>query len=102
MRSVPAIDATGIQAIEKIIVRCKKNGTKVIFSHVNEQPMRIFKKSGIFEELGEEAFCANIDDALAESEVLIKIDKRYLRNKYICLTYALHTIYNLYEVYHYA
>ena len=72
MRSVPAIDATGIQAIEKIIVRCKKNGTKVIFSHVNEQPMRIFKKSGIFEERGEEAFCANIDDALAESEELIK------------------------------
>ena len=72
MRSVPAIDATGIQAIEKIIARCKKNGTKVIFSHVNEQPMKIFKKSGIFEELGEEAFCANIDDALAESEELIK------------------------------
>ena len=72
MRSVPAIDATGIQAIEKIIARCKKNGTKVIFSHVNEQPMKIFMKSGIFEELGEEAFCANIDDALAESEVLVK------------------------------
>ncbi len=72
MRSVPAIDATGIQAIEKIIARCKKNGTKVIFSHVNEQPMKIFKKSGIFEELGEEAFCANIDAALAESEELIK------------------------------
>lgn len=72
MRSVPAIDATGIQAIEKIIARCKKNGTKVIFSHVNEQPMKIFMKSGIFEELGEEAFCANIDDALAESEELIK------------------------------
>ena len=37
-----------------------------------EQPMKIFMKSGIFEELGEEAFCANIDDALAESEELIK------------------------------
>ena len=44
----------------------------MVFSHVNEQPMKIFMKSGIFEELGEEAFCANIDDALAESEELIK------------------------------
>ena len=72
MRSVPAIDATGIQAIEKIIARCKKNGTKVILSHVNEQPMKIFRKSGIYDELGEESFCANIDDALLESEELIK------------------------------
>ena len=72
MRSVPAIDANGIQTIEKIIAKCKKNGTQVIFSHVNEQPMKIFKKSGIYDELGEKAFCANIDGALEESEELIK------------------------------
>ena len=34
--------------------------------------MKIFRKSGIYDELGEESFCANIDDALLESEELIK------------------------------
>ena len=72
MRSVPAIDANGVQTIEKIVAKCEKNGTQVIFSHVNEQPMKIFKKSGIYEKLGEKAFCANIDDALEESEEIIK------------------------------
>ena len=70
MRSVPAIDATGIQSLEKIIDKCSKNGIQVIFSHVNEQPMKIFKKSGIYDKLGSESFCANIDDALAKSAEL--------------------------------
>ena len=34
--------------------------------------MKIFKKSGIYDKLGEKAFCANIDDALEESEEIIK------------------------------
>ena len=73
MRSVPAIDATGIQAIEKIIARCKKNGTKVIFSHVNEQPMKVMKKAEFIKLVGEEHFCPNISAALKHAEEIINL-----------------------------
>ena len=68
MRSVPAIDATGIHSFETIIKTCQKNDITLIMSHVNEQPMKVFAKAGMVEEIGAENFCANIDEALARAE----------------------------------
>lgn len=64
MRSVPAIDATAIHSIEAILNSCRKRKITLVLSHVNEQPMEIFKKSHIYEEIGEQNFCVNIDAAL--------------------------------------
>ena len=68
MRSVPAIDATGLHSFESLIKVCKKSGKTLILSHVNEQPMNTLKKSGLLEEIGEENICANIDEALLLAE----------------------------------
>ncbi len=64
MRSVPAIDATGLHSFESLIKVCKKSGKTLILSHVNEQPLNTLKKAGLLEEIGEENVCANIDEAL--------------------------------------
>ena len=64
MRNVPAVDATGILTLEKIYEKCKKDNVKLIFSHVNEQPMKAMEKSGYVEKIGKENFCVNIDAAL--------------------------------------
>lgn len=71
MRSVPAIDATGIHSFESIIRTCKKNDTVLIMSHVNKQPMKVLKKSGMYEEIGEENICPNIDRALARAKEIL-------------------------------
>lgn len=70
MRSVPAIDATGIHSFEAIVKLCKKQGKTLILSHVNEQPMKTLKKSGMLEEIGEDNICENIDIALKRAEKL--------------------------------
>ena len=72
MRSVPAIDASGIHSFESIIKACKKNDTVLIMSHVNKQPMKVLKKSGMYEEIGEENICANIDAALTRAAAILK------------------------------
>jgi len=72
MRSVPAIDATGIHSFESIINTCKKNNTVLIMSHVNKQPMKVLKKSGMYDEIGEENICANIDAALTRAAAILK------------------------------
>lgn len=71
MRSVPAIDATGIHSFESIIKTCKKNGSTLVLSHVNEQPMEVLKKSGMLSEIGEENIREHIDSALARAEEIL-------------------------------
>lgn len=68
MRTVPAVDATAIHSIETILRSCKRRRITLILSHVNEQPMEVFKKSHIYEQIGEHNFCANIDEALKRAE----------------------------------
>jgi len=70
MRSVPAIDATGIHTFETILHTCKKNDVTLIMSHVNEQPMKVFEKAGMVSEIGAENFCANIDAALERAKAI--------------------------------
>ncbi len=70
MRSVPAMDATAMHALEELYQRCENKGVTVIFSHVNEQPMNTFAKAGLVERVGQDNFCAHIDDALARAEEL--------------------------------
>ncbi|MBE5936727.1 MAG: STAS domain-containing protein [Lachnospiraceae bacterium] len=71
MRSVPAIDATGVQTLETILEKCDKHNITVIFSHVNEQPMTIMHKAGFVDRVGKDNFCEHIDAALIRAEELI-------------------------------
>ncbi|MBP7186893.1 MAG: STAS domain-containing protein [Ruminococcus sp.] len=70
MRNVPAIDASGVETLMGIVRRCERHGIKVIFSHVNEQPMHAMEKAGFIEHVGKENFCDHIDTALLRAEEL--------------------------------
>lgn len=48
MRSVPAIDATGIETLRNMVKACQRKGINVVFSHVNEQPMQAMRKAGLW------------------------------------------------------
>ena len=65
MRSVPAIDVTAMNAMEELYTKCTEKGIKVIFSHVNDQPMRVMDKAGFVEKVGRQNFCEHIDSAIA-------------------------------------
>ena len=65
MRSVPAMDITALNSLQQLWEECREKGIRVIFSHVNEQPLSVFRKSGLYEQVGEENFAPNIDAALA-------------------------------------
>lgn len=71
MRSVSAIDATAMNALQKLCDECKENGVSVIFSHVNPQPMKILNKAGMVKTVGKENFCEHIDAALERANKII-------------------------------
>ncbi|MCQ2520360.1 MAG: SulP family inorganic anion transporter [Lachnospiraceae bacterium] len=68
MRSVNSIDYTAVNSLTTLQKNCEKNGVRLILSHVNEQPMSVLKKSGLFDKIGEENFCEHIDAALLRAE----------------------------------
>ena len=72
MRSVPAIDSTAMNALQDLISVCESKGITVVFSHVNEQPMKVMQKAGFVELVGEENFCPNISVALKRAEEIIE------------------------------
>ncbi len=71
MRAVPALDASAMHSLELLYEKCEKRGVKMVFSHVNEQPYKTMSKDGFITRIGEENFCAHIDDALKRAENLI-------------------------------
>lgn len=68
MRSVSALDITAMNAIEELYDRFNKKGIRLIFSHVNEQPIRVMEKAGFVQKAGKENFCDHIDDAIMEAK----------------------------------
>jgi len=64
LRNVPAMDATGMNALRDVVRRTRKDGTLVLLSDVHAQPMLAMGRSGLLDELGEEQFFGNVDDAL--------------------------------------
>jgi SulP family sulfate permease len=67
MRNVPAIDATGMYALERLASRSHAQGTKLILCEVRDQPLRAIKRAKKLEE----HVVANFEDALALTDTIV-------------------------------
>lgn len=65
MRAVSALDATAMSSLMMLYKKCKASNVQLVMSHVNDQPMDVIKKAGLYDMLGEDHFHAHIDDALS-------------------------------------
>ncbi len=70
MRAVPALDITALNGLSRLWDECRRQGIQVVFSHVNEQPMSVFQKSGLLDLVGEDNVQPNIDAALDRAVLL--------------------------------
>ena len=71
MRSVPALDSTALNALKDLVQVCKSKGITIVFSHVNDQPMKVMEKAGFIELVGEDHFQPSISAALDRAEEII-------------------------------
>lgn len=65
MRSVMAIDISGIHALANFNAKCKRKGVIVLLSGVKESIRRSLRKAGFEKELGQDHIFRHIDEALA-------------------------------------
>lgn len=72
MRSVTAVDATAINALEALFEKCTKNGISIVISHINAQPYKAFERAKLVDVIGKDNFKPHISEALARAEDIVK------------------------------
>jgi len=71
MRNVPAIDATGLRALEDLVNSTRRAGTVVIISGIHKQPAAAMQKAGIVEKIGHDRVHKDILHALDQARNLL-------------------------------
>jgi SulP family sulfate permease len=64
MRSVLALDSTGMHALKEVVHRSRREKTLVLLSDVHMQPLVALTGSAVLDEIGKENLFGNLDDAL--------------------------------------
>lgn len=73
MRRVPAIDATGMHALEEFYVKCRKQGTRLLLAGVHAQPVFAMDKYGLIDKIGLDNMCDNVDEALDKAAAIVGV-----------------------------
>jgi SulP family sulfate permease len=64
MRKVPLIDASGLHALKLFQEKCKQRGIAFLLSGVQKPVKDSMQRSGIVDEIGEDHFFSNLNQAL--------------------------------------
>lgn len=75
MRDVPAIDSTGIHALEQLLKETKKHDTHLVLSGVHTQPLMALAQAEFIDKIGEANVHGNIDDALDRAREILGLPK---------------------------
>ena len=71
MRSVPAMDSSGVHALLDVIRRSRKSGTVVVLAGLHSQPLAALTDSEAIVQIGSENLVGNIDLALARAREIL-------------------------------
>lgn len=71
LTNVPSIDATALDALKRIFTRCNEKDIRLIFTELNEQPLKLLTNSGYINLVGEENFIETVKEAVSTSNAYI-------------------------------
>jgi SulP family sulfate permease len=71
LRDVPAIDASGLHALEDVVDSAARDGTRILLTGVHAQPRRAMKRAGLLDRLGPDAICPDLHEALGRARALL-------------------------------
>ena len=58
--------------MEVAVQKMQRDGVRVLLTAVQPQPMKVMHAAGLIDRIGLENVCANIEEALARCEQLLK------------------------------
>lgn len=75
MRDVLALDATGLEALEDLQEKIRRDRKSLILCGPHSQPLFALMRAGFMEKLGEENICGDMEASLARARALIEQKK---------------------------
>ena len=75
MRTVQAMDATALDALDRLRLKLKSRGVQMMITGAHSQPLHMMQRSGFLDELGEDFVLENIDLALAKAREILNAEK---------------------------
>ncbi|TMB33740.1 MAG: C4-dicarboxylic acid transporter DauA [Deltaproteobacteria bacterium] len=76
--AVPAIDVTGLVALESTLSRLRQQGVFCIMAGLREQPASVLKKAGVHEEVGRLHIVPTLEDAAADAVAYLEVPQPLL------------------------
>jgi SulP family sulfate permease len=65
-----ALDATGLQALENLVVRVRASGRAIVFCGARQQPQQMIKDADFHECVGDENICENVTLGLERARAI--------------------------------
>lgn len=81
MKAVPNMDATALNALKQIYKRCREKHIFILYSEVNEQPMKLLRSSGLLASIGEDRFFTSTKEAINTANDIIDIKLKLAKKK---------------------
>jgi SulP family sulfate permease len=73
MRNVPAIDATGIHALEQMAKKCRAQKTQLILTEIRQQPLRALARARKIDAIGgRDSLARTFEDAVERARAIVK------------------------------
>ena len=70
LRNTPALDATGLGALEDVTNAIRKTGRHVLVCGTRSQPLAVIRRAGFDQRLGKENVCHSVSQALERAAAL--------------------------------
>ncbi|HVZ94534.1 MAG TPA: STAS domain-containing protein, partial [Phycisphaerales bacterium] len=80
LKSVLAIDATGMHALDEMRRRCRRDSTVLFLVGVHSQPLMALAKSGMLDRFGDHNLFDSVDAALDRAERLLESAEEHRRH----------------------
>lgn len=72
MKNASAMDATALNALERVYERCEKHSIKLYLTNIQEQPKKVLRNMGFIELIGEESVHSNVNDAINTHKLMME------------------------------
>ncbi|MDR3172678.1 MAG: STAS domain-containing protein [Treponema sp.] len=72
MKDVPAVDSTGITALESFVSQCRARKTRLIIAELQDRTRRSLEKAGLIRDLGAENIIDTFDEAIEAASEEVK------------------------------
>jgi len=76
MRDVLALDATGLDALEDLLEKLRRDRKDLILCGPHSQPLFALLRAGFMEKIGEANICGDMESALARARQLLDQKKK--------------------------